>query len=158
MSGLQPFRILLVEDEPAEAELTAEALREADVPCELHVAGNGGEALDFIHRRGSFAAAPVPDLVLLDLNLPKTDGRQVLDELKSHPDLRRIPVIVLTTSAAPRDVLLAYNRHANAYVRKPIGYAALVDLMRSIDDFWIRRVLRAPEQSGAAIASATSSP
>jgi chemotaxis family two-component system response regulator Rcp1 len=146
MSAAKRIQILLVEDNPDDVLLTAEVLRETRIPSDLHVAMDGEEAMDFFHRRDPFADAPVPDLVLLDLNLPKKDGRQVLVELKADPRLRRIPVIVLTTSAAERDVLHAYDTHVNAYVRKPVGYAALLDVVRSIQAFWIGSALLPPRE------------
>jgi two-component system, chemotaxis family, response regulator Rcp1 len=150
MSAAQRIQILLVEDNPDDVLLTAEVLRETRIPSDLHVAMDGEEAMDFFHRRDQFADAPVPDLVLLDLNLPKKDGRQVLAELKADPRLRRIPVIVLTTSAAERDVLHAYDTHVNAYVRKPVGYAALLDVVRSIQAFWIGAALLPPRDLAVA--------
>jgi CheY-like chemotaxis protein len=117
MNAAKRIQILLVEDNPDDVLLTAEVLRETEIPSDLHLAMDGEEAMDFLHRRDPYADVPVPDLVLLDLNLPKKDGRQVLVELKADPKLRRIPVIVLTTSAADRDVLHAYDTHVNAYVR-----------------------------------------
>jgi CheY-like chemotaxis protein len=140
MAG-QRIQILLVEDDPDDVLLTTEVLREVEMPSDLHVAIDGEEAMEFFHRQGRFAAAPVPDLVLLDLNLPKKDGRQVLAEIKADPVLRSIPVIVLTTSAAAPDVRYAYDAHVNAYIRKPVGYTALLDVVRSIKDFWLRVVL-----------------
>jgi chemotaxis family two-component system response regulator Rcp1 len=151
MNDAQPIRILLVEDDPDDVLLTSEVLRETRISSALSVAMDGEDALDFLHQRGRFVKAPVPDLVLLDLNLPKKDGRQVLAEIKAHPDLRRIPVIVLTTSASARDVQRAYDDHANAYVRKPLGYAALLDVVRSIEDFWIGHVLLPPRERTAAL-------
>jgi CheY-like chemotaxis protein len=137
----QRIQILLIEDDPDDVLLITEALRETRIASDLHVAMDGEEAMDFLHRQGRFEDAPVPDLVLLDLNLPKKDGRQVLVEVKGDRTLRRIPVIVLTTSAAHRDVLHAYDTHANAYVRKPVGYVALLDVVRSIQDFWVGAAL-----------------
>jgi chemotaxis family two-component system response regulator Rcp1 len=141
MIARQRMQILLVEGDPDDVLLTTDVLREAEMPSDLHVAIDGEEAMDFFHRQGRFAAAPVPDLVLLDLNLPKKDGREVLAEIKADPILRRIPVIVLTTSAAAPDVLHAYDAHVNAYIRKPVGYTALLDVVRSIKDFWLSVVL-----------------
>ena len=115
------IQILLVEDDPDDVLLMSEVLRETRIPSDLHVAMDGEEAMDYFHRQGRFGDALIPDLVLLDLNLPKKDGRQVLAEIKADPRLRRIPVIVLTTSAAEQDVLNAYDQHTNAYVRKPVG-------------------------------------
>jgi two-component system, chemotaxis family, response regulator Rcp1 len=140
------IQILLVEDDPDDVLLTSEVLRETRMPSDLHVVMDGEEAMDFLHRKGRFEAAVVPDLVLLDLNLPKKDGRQVLAEIKADPGLRRIPVIVLTTSAADQDVAQAYDRHANAYVRKPVGYTALLDVVRSIEHFWVGAVQLPPRE------------
>jgi CheY-like chemotaxis protein len=155
MTAPRPIQILLVEDDPDDVLLITEVLRETRIPSELHVAEDGEEAMDFFRRHELFADAPIPDLVLLDLNLPKKDGRQVLTEIKADPVLRRIPVIVLTTSAAERDVLQAYDKHVNAYVRKPVGYVALLDVVRSIQDFWIGAALlpsRDPRFAGDAAA------
>ncbi|MDX6486367.1 MAG: two-component system, cell cycle sensor histidine kinase and response regulator CckA [Gaiellaceae bacterium] len=146
MSAPPRIQILLVEDDPDDVLLITEALRETRLDTDLHVAVDGEEAMAFFHRQGRFEAVPVPDLVLLDLNLPKVDGRQVLVEIKADPRLRRIPVIVLTTSAAQRDVVSAYDKHVNAYVRKPLGYDALLDVVRSIEDFWMGAALLPPRQ------------
>lgn len=132
--------ILLVEDNPGDVRLTVEALREGRIANRLHVAGDGEEAMEFIRRQGDHGGAPRPDLVLLDLNLPKKDGREVLEELKSDPDLHRIPVIVLTTSSAEADVLRSYDLHANCYISKPIGYDAFIDAVRSLENFWLKIV------------------
>ena len=130
-------RVLLVEDSPDDVLLTREALKEAKVANELHVAEDGEEALDFVRRRGSHSDAPRPDLIILDLNLPRKDGREVLVELKEDSDLQRIPVVVLTTSASDEDVMRAYEHHVNAYVRKPIGLDRFVEIVQSIDEFWL---------------------
>ena len=148
------IQILLVEDDPDDVELMSEVLRETKIPSDLHVAMDGEEALHLLHREGGFASAPVPDVVLLDLNLPKKDGRQVLAEIKSNPSLRSIPVIVMTTSGAEQDVLEAYDKHANAFVRKPVGYTALLDVVRSIEHFWIGSALlpaRGPKESSQTV-------
>jgi CheY-like chemotaxis protein len=145
------IQILLVEDDPDDVLLTSEVLRETRMPSDLHVVMDGEEAMDFLHRKGRFEAAAVPDLVLLDLNLPKKDGRQVLAEIKADPSLRRIPVIVLTTSAADQDVAQAYDRHANAYVRKPVGYTPLLDVVRSIEHFWVGAVQLPPREPAEAL-------
>jgi chemotaxis family two-component system response regulator Rcp1 len=145
------IQILLVEDDPDDVLLTSEVLRETRMPSDLHVVMDGEEAMDFLHRKGRFEAAVVPDLVLLDLNLPKKDGRQVLAEIKADPGLRRIPVIVLTTSAADQDVAQAYDRHANAYVRKPVGYTALLDVVRSIEHFWVGAAQLPPREPAEAL-------
>ena len=137
--------ILLVEDNPADVRLTQEALKEAaHARTRLHVAGDGVEALEFLHRQGSFAAAPRPDLMLLDLNLPRVDGRQVLAEVKGDPDLRRIPVVVLTTSPSEDDILHAYDQHVNSYIRKPVDLDQFLHVLRAIDDYWLGSVSLPP--------------
>ena len=143
--------ILLVEDSPSDVAMTLAALREGHIANDMYVANDGEEALDYLFRRGEFRDARRPDLILLDLNLPKKDGRQVLAEIKADPSLRRIPVIVLTTSAADQDVAQAYDRHANAYVRKPVGYTALLDVVRSIEHFWVGAVQLPPREPAEAL-------
>ena len=137
--------ILLVEDNPADVRLTQEALKEAaHARTRLHVAGDGVEALEFLHRQGSFAAAPRPDLMLLDLNLPRVDGRQVLAEVKGDPELRRIPVVVLTTSPSEDDILHAYDQHVNSYIRKPVDLDRFLEVLKAIDDYWLGSVVLPP--------------
>lgn len=133
----RPVSILLVEDNPGDIRLTQEALREGRVRNELQVARDGVEALDLLCRRGQFANAARPDLILLDLNLPRKDGREVLAELKAHGDLRRIPVVVLTTSQAEEDILASYDLHANCYISKPVDLDRFIAVVRSIDEFWL---------------------
>jgi CheY-like chemotaxis protein len=133
----QTFRILLVEDNPGDARLAHEALQEGSIPTDVHFASDGNQALDFLRRTGSFANVPRPDLVLLDLNMPRKDGREVLAEMKGDPDLRRIPVVVLTTSEAERDVLQSYNLHANGYVVKPLDLDQFFRIVALIKDFWL---------------------
>ena len=137
-AGARAAQILLVEDSPGDVRLLKEVLRDAAVPNELHVVGDGEEALAFLRRSGRYAGAPVPDVVLLDLNLPRKDGREVLVEVKEDPDLRRIPLIVFTTSAAERDVARAYDHHVNAYVQKPVDLEDLSVVVRTIESFWLR--------------------
>jgi CheY-like chemotaxis protein len=145
MSDGRLINILLVEDNPADVRLTQEALKEAaHARTRLHVAGDGVEALEFLHRQGSFAAAPRPDLMLLDLNLPRVDGRQVLAEVKGDPDLRRIPVVVLTTSPSEDDILHAYDQHVNSYIRKPVDLDQFLHVLRAIDDYWLGSVSLPP--------------
>jgi two-component system, chemotaxis family, response regulator Rcp1 len=144
MPDSKRIQILLVEDDPDDALLASEGLRMMKIKNDLHLAMDGEEAMDFFHRRGRFGDAPVPDLVLLDLNLPKKDGRVVLAEIKADPKLCRIPVIVLTKSAAEHDVLDAYDKHVNAYIRKPVGFTALLDVFHTIEAFWIGAVLLPP--------------
>lgn len=139
----RPIEVLLVEDDEGDVVITREALKEGKVRSRLHVVGDGVEALAYLRRTGRHTGAIRPDLVLLDLNLPKRDGRQVLREIKRDHDLRRIPVIVLTTSAADEDVLYSYDLHANAFVTKPVDFDRFVEVVRRIDDFFIS-VVRLP--------------
>jgi CheY-like chemotaxis protein len=145
MSDGRLINILLVEDNPADVRLTQEALKEAaHARTRLHVAGDGVEAMEFLHREGSFAGAPRPDLMLLDLNLPRVDGRQVLAEVKGDPELRRIPVVVLTTSPSDDDILHAYDQHVNSYIRKPVDLDQFLHVLRAIDDYWLGSVSLPP--------------
>jgi CheY-like chemotaxis protein len=137
MNPLDPIQILLVEDNPGDVRLTREVLKEGRIHNTLNVVGDGVEALAFLRREGKYAEAEPQDLVLLDLNLPKKDGREVLAEMKSDPVLRRIPVIILTTSSAELDVLTAYDHHANCYITKPVDLDQFVTVVRSIEDFWL---------------------
>lgn len=141
----EPIEILLVEDSPSDVDLTREALEDTKVSNNLSVVSDGVEALAFLRREGRFADAPHPDLILLDLNLPKKDGREVLAEIKSDPELRRIPVVVLTTSEAEQDIIESYNLHANCYVKKPVDLDAFIQVVRSIDSFWLAIVKLPPE-------------
>ena len=142
---MTPIEILLVEDSPSDIDLTREALEDTRVHNNLSVVTDGVEALAFLRRQGKYTDAPHPDLILLDLNLPKKDGREVLAEIKSDSDLRRIPVVVLTTSGAEQDIIESYNLHANCYVRKPVDLDAFVEVVRSIDTFWLAIVKLPPE-------------
>jgi two-component system response regulator len=141
-SGIE---ILLVEDNPADARLTREALRESKISNRLHAVGDGEQALRFLRREGEHADAPRPDLVLLDLNLPRMSGREVLEQVKEDPDLRRIPVVVLTTSEAEEDIVRSYDLHANAYVRKPVDFDQFTEVVRLIEDFWFTVVKLPPK-------------
>jgi two-component system, chemotaxis family, response regulator Rcp1 len=132
-----PVEILLVEDNPGDVRLTREALKEGKVYNNLHWAKDGVEALEFLRRQGRFGAAPRPNIILLDLNLPKKDGREVLSEIKQDEDLKRIPVVILTTSKAEEDVLRSYNLHANCYVTKPVDLEKFIVVVKSIDMFWL---------------------
>ncbi|HEX6492842.1 MAG TPA: response regulator [Candidatus Dormibacteraeota bacterium] len=136
--------ILLVEDNPGDVRLTLEALRDGRIANQLHVVNDGEDALAFARREGEHFDAPRPDLILLDLNLPKKDGREVLEELKNDPELHRIPVIVLTTSSAESDVLRSYDLHANCFISKPIGYDDFIAAVRSIENFWLKLVQLPP--------------
>lgn len=132
----RPIEILLVEDNPGDVRLTREILQEARVHNNLSVADDGEKALEFLRRKGAYAGAPRPDLILLDLNLPKVDGREVLASIKDDPKLRAIPVVVLTTSKAEEDILKSYDLHANCYISKPVEFDGLVRVVHSIEDFW----------------------
>ena len=132
-----PVEILLVEDNPGDYRLTQEALKEGKVYNNLYWARDGVEALDFLKQVGKFADAPRPDIILLDLNLPKKDGRQVLEEIKRDVNLRAIPVVILTTSKAEEDVLRSYDLHANCYVTKPVDLEKFIVVVKSIDVFWL---------------------
>lgn len=136
MPALQPVRILLAEDNPADVRLTQEALRDSKVRSELFVVPNGVEAMAFLRKQGKYADLPSPSLLILDLNMPLKDGRQVLAEVKEDPALRRLPVVVLTSSAHDEDVQTAYDRHANCYVRKPHDFQVFHDVARAIEEFW----------------------
>ena len=139
-----PVEILLVEDNPGDYRLTKEALHEGKVYNNLHWAKDGVEALDFLKQRGRYESSPRPDIILLDLNLPKKDGREVLEEIKRDEALKRIPVVVLTTSKAEEDVLRTYNLHANCYVTKPVDLEKFIVVVRSIDTFWLSVVTLPP--------------
>ena len=137
LSTMRPIEILLVEDNPGDVRLTQEALGEAKVRNNLAVARDGVEALAYLRREPPFAEAARPDLILLDLNLPRKDGRDVLAEIKADPDLRRLPVVVLTTSSAEKDILESYNLYANCYITKPVDLDQFVRIVSSIEDFWL---------------------
>ncbi|WP_030809150.1 response regulator [Streptomyces sp. NRRL F-2799] len=140
-----PIDVLLVEDDPGDELMTREAFEDNKIGNTLHVVRDGEEALDFLYRRGDHTGAPRPDLILLDLNLPKYDGRQVLERIKSDQDLADIPVVVLTTSAAEEDILRSYRLHANAYVTKPVDLDQFIAAVRQIDDFFVQ-VVRLPRR------------
>lgn len=139
-SAARVIEILLVEDSPSDAAMTVAALRDGHVVNEVHVVDDGEKAMDFLYRRGAYVGAPRPDLLLLDLNLPRKDGREVLAEVKGDPALRSIPVVVLTTSAAEADVLKSYELYANSYVTKPVGLDSFLEAIRGIEDFWLQLV------------------
>jgi len=140
----RPIEILMVEDNPGDVRLTVEALKEAKVRNNLHTAEDGVEALAFLRREGRYAEAPRPDLVLLDLNLPKKNGREVLAEIKNDPDLRRIPVVILTVSQAEQDIVKSYNLHANCYITKPVDLDQFLEVVKSIENFWLTVVMLPP--------------
>lgn len=144
-SSVKLVEILLVEDNPGDVRLTQEALKETKLVNKLHVVGDGEEAIAFLRKQGKHANARQPDLILLDLNLPKKDGREVLAEIKNDPDLQRIPVVVLTTSKSEQEVLKAYNLHANCFVTKPIDLDQFMHVVKSIEDFWLS-IVRLPSK------------
>ncbi|MFB3813723.1 MAG: response regulator [Terriglobales bacterium] len=133
----RPIEILLVEDNPADARLTQEILKESKLNNRLHIVGDGEQAMEFLRRNQGFRRMTRPDLVLLDLNLPRKTGVEVLAEMKADPELRRIPVVVVTTSRAERDVLRSYDLHANCYVTKPVDLDQFVTVVKSIENFWL---------------------
>ena len=146
MTPLHPIDILLVEDSPSDVRLTREALKEAKVFNTLHVVQDGVEALAFLHKEGQYADRPEPHLILLDLNLPKKDGRQVLAEIKQDPKLQNIPVVILTTSSAEEDVVRSYNLRANAYVTKPVELQQFLEVIHAIEQFWLAVVTLPPSE------------
>ena len=141
----RPIEVLLVEDNPGDVRLTREALKDGKVSNNLSLAPDGVEALRFLRREGPYAGAPRPDVVLLDLNLPKKDGRQVLQEIKADPSLRTIPVVILTSSEAERDIAGAYALQANCYITKPVDLDQFITVVKSIEDFWFSIVKLPPE-------------
>ena len=140
----RPIEILMVEDNPGDVRLTVEALKEAKVRNNLHTVEDGVEALAFLRREGGYAEVPRPDLVLLDLNLPKMNGREVLAEIKEDPELRRIPVVILTISQAEQDIVKSYNLHANCYITKPVDLDQFLEVVKSIENFWLTIVKLPP--------------
>ncbi len=137
INGGKPIEILLVEDSTDSAELTIDSLRGGKVRNRIHWVEDGEEALAFLRRRGPHGKAPRPDLILLDLGLPRMNGHEVLAEIKQDPDLRRIPVVIMTSSDDEKDVLRAYDRHANCYITKPVDMDKFIEVVRSIEDFWL---------------------
>ncbi|OEU55729.1 MAG: response regulator [Desulfuromonadales bacterium C00003096] len=133
----KPIEILLVEDNPGDVRLTQEVLRDGKMNNNLYVAKDGVDAVTFLRREGAYTDAPVPDMILLDLNLPKKDGREVLAEIKADPLLKRIPVVVLTTSKAEQDIHKAYDLHANCYITKPVDLDQFIRVVTSIENFWL---------------------
>jgi chemotaxis family two-component system response regulator Rcp1 len=143
-----PIEILLVEDNPGDVRLTKEALKEGKVYSNLHTVKDGVEAMEFLRRQGKYSSVPRPDIILLDLNLPKKDGREVLQEIKTDEALKRIPVVVLTTSKAEEDVVRTYNLHANCYVTKPVDLEKFMVVVKTIDSFWLTVVTLPPNGTG----------
>jgi two-component system, chemotaxis family, response regulator Rcp1 len=140
-----PIEVLLVEDSPGDVRLTQEAFRDANPSIHVHVAADGVEAMAFLRRQGLYAQAPRPDLILLDLNLPKMDGREVLAHIKEDADLKTIPTVILTTSSAEADIVKSYQLQANCYLTKPVQLDAFEALVKSINDFWLTKV-KLPQQ------------
>ena len=140
----QAVDVLLVEDDPGDVLMTQEAFEEHKLRNRLHVVNDGVAAIAFLRREGAYADVPRPDLILLDLNLPRRDGREVLAEIKSDPDLRQIPVVVLTTSQADEDIVRSYQLHANAYVTKPVDFERFIAVVRQIDEFFVSVVKLPP--------------
>lgn len=143
MTEINPVRVLLVEDNPADADLAKETLEASKLMLELSVVSNGMEAIEFIRQRGAFSAAPRPDLILLDLNLPKKDGREVLADIKEDATLRRIPIVILTSSDAEKDIVQSYNLGANCYLTKPLDLAAFRSVVQAVENFWFT-IVRLP--------------
>lgn len=141
----RPIEILLVEDSPSDTELTIEALAVAKVSNRLSTVEDGVQAMEFLRLEGRYAQAPRPDLILLDLNLPRKDGREVLEEIKADERLKAIPVVVLTTSQAEKDVLRAYALHANCYITKPVDFRQFLGVIQAVEDFWLTVVKLPPE-------------
>ena len=142
--GMRPVEILLVEDNPGDVRLTREALKEAKVLNELEVVADGEEAMTYLRREGRYAERARPDLILLDLNLPKKDGREVLREVKADEQLRRIPVVVLTSSMAEQDILRSYDLHANCFISKPVQFDQFISVVKAIEGFWLTAVTLPP--------------
>jgi chemotaxis family two-component system response regulator Rcp1 len=145
LEQITPIEILLVEDNPGDVRLTQEALKESKMHNILNVVNDGVEAMEFLRRQGKFTNVNRPDLILLDLNLPRKDGREVLDEIKSDNDLKRIPVVVLTTSKAEEDIIRMYTRQANCYITKPIDFDQFILVIKAIEEFWLTIVKLPPK-------------
>jgi CheY-like chemotaxis protein len=140
-----PIEILLAEDNPGDVKLTQKALAKGKIQNTLHVVNDGVEAMAFLREEGEYADAPRPDLILLDLNMPRMGGREVLEALDEEPSLGRIPVVILTSSEAEQDIIDSYDRHANAYLTKPVNFEGFVDIVRRIEEFWLTVVKQPPE-------------
>jgi len=140
----RPIEILLVEDNPGDVRLTKEVLKEGKVMNVLNTVENGEEALAYLRRQGAYAQTTRPDLILLDLNLPRKSGQEVLAEIKDDPDLKRIPVVILTVSEAEQDIIKSYNLHANCYITKPVNLEQFMEVIKTIEDFWLTVVMLPP--------------
>jgi chemotaxis family two-component system response regulator Rcp1 len=137
----RPISVLLVEDNPGDVRLTKEAFKEGKIAVRLSVVMDGVEATKYLNKEGEYADVPTPDLILLDLNLPKKDGREVLHDIKTHPDLKRIPVVILTTSNAEQDIMHSYNLHANCYINKPVDFDQFFVIIEKIEEFWLNTAI-----------------
>jgi chemotaxis family two-component system response regulator Rcp1 len=142
----EPIEVLLVEDSPGDVRLTREAFKDAKVHINMHVASDGMQAMAFLKREGEYTNALRPDIILLDLNLPKKGGREVLEEIKESPALKTIPVVILTTSASEADILQSYQLHANCYITKPVGLDGFLEVVKSIDGFWLS-IVKLPREA-----------
>lgn len=142
-----PIEILLVEDNPGDVRLTKEALKEGKVANQINVVMDGMEAMAFLRHEGKYKNAPIPDMILLDLNLPKKNGREVLAEIKMDSKLKHIPVVVLTTSQAEKDIIMTYNMHANCYITKPVDFDQFISVVKSIENFWFTVVKLPPKEN-----------
>ncbi len=147
MNRMKPLEILLVEDNPGDIRLTREVMKEGKVLNKLNVVMDGEEAMEYLRRQGKYEEAARPDLVLLDLNLPRKNGREVLAEIKGDPDLKRIPVVILTISRDERDILKSYDLHANCYITKPVDLQQFVSVVKAVEDFWLT-VVKLPTGDG----------
>jgi CheY-like chemotaxis protein len=145
MGEREPVEILLAEDNPGDVKLTRKALEQAKLVNNLHVVTDGVEAMNFLRQEGEYAEKPRPDLILLDLNMPRKDGREVLEDVKDDESLRRIPVVILTSSDAEEDVVKSYERHANAYLTKPVDFEGFLEIIGALEDFWLEIVKLPPE-------------
>lgn len=145
MCSVKPIQVLMVEDNPDDVLLTREAFKDAKVHCNLHVVEDGVQALEFLNRQGEHTNAARPDIILLDLNLPRMDGREVLELIKKDLSLRMIPVVVLTTSESPDDIARAYNSHVNCYITKPVDFDQIIKVVKSIENFWFT-VVKLPRE------------
>ncbi|KTD54722.1 response regulator [Legionella quateirensis] len=146
MDFLRPIEILLVEDSPADIRLTQEALKENKLAVNLNIVNDGVEAMEFLRKENKYAKVPKPDLILLDLNMPRKDGREVLKEVKDDPELRTIPIVILTISKAEEDILLTYKHHVNCYIRKPLDLNQFMDVVKKIESFWFTIVTLPPQK------------
>jgi CheY-like chemotaxis protein len=140
-----PIEVLLAEDNPGDVRLTEKAFEQGSVLNDLHVVEDGVEAMKFLRNEGEYADSPRPDLILLDLNMPRKDGKEVLADVKSDPELRRIPVVILTSSEAEEDIVRSYDLHANAYLTKPVDFDGFLDVVERVEDFWLTVVKHPPE-------------